>query len=626
MTRVGFGLEGIARQVGGAFARIEPQLNPGAVIAYFGRLGTTFPSALIENSAVQLALATARTAAQLAGAAAASLRGAIDTEADGTVVLALALASAGASASAVTALGGIAGALEDNAAALGLPQAQVIEFATGIARRILDYELVTWLEVNAVILTSILTALGVVERALDLGDLADPSKPPFFRRALNLGLLAQAATDPLGILKARFGIDSTTFGDPSAPELVNGRGLFAALAGALRLQVPYAQLAPRTGIPELDTDFAHLAIDTSSLPGKLTASLNVELPDGTLFDTDLSSIWSVHVENSGRSPFGLNVSFQPDAGTLVAEPSGAPFEAKLGVGLSLQPAAGAPIVLFGQPTGTHIELTGAALDFFVQFAANQGQAGVRLSTVGGHFVLDLGAADGLLKTLLPSNRIEAPFEVAATYTPSDGLRFDAGSALKVARPIHASFAGIELTGLAIAIPVTSEASTIPVAVTVDLKAQLGPFALVLQGTGVTLDLAFDAPKPNLGIVDVELGFALPTGIGVSIDGGGISGGGFLSHDPSTGRYAGSLELKVFVVSVKAFGILDTRFPDGTEGVSFVVVVIVAEFTPIQLGFGFTLVGIGGMLGVNRTVDERALGDAVRTGRASVSTQSRGVEL
>src|SRR6185369_2417211 len=71
-------------------------------------------------------------------------------------------------------------------------------------------------------------------------------------------------------------------------------------------------------------------------------------------------------------------------------------------------------------------------------------------------------------------------------------------------------------------------------------------------------------------------------------------------------------LRVFSVSVKAFGLLDTKFPDGTEGVSFVVV-IVAEFTPIQLGFGFTLLGVGGMLGLNRTVNTIGLGDAVRTG-------------
>jgi hypothetical protein len=44
-----------------------------------------------------------------------------------------------------------------------------------------------------------------------------------------------------------------------------------------------------------------------------------------------------------------------------------------------------------------------------------------------------------------------------------------------------------------------------------------------------------------------------------------------------------------------------------------VIVIIAEFVPIQLGFGFTLLGIGGLIGVNRTMDETALAAAVRSG-------------
>jgi hypothetical protein len=54
-----------------------------------------------------------------------------------------------------------------------------------------------------------------------------------------------------------------------------------------------------------------------------------------------------------------------------------------------------------------------------------------------------------------------------------------------------------------------------------------------------------------------------------------------------------VELSIYDISVKAFGLIETKVP----GVDFsFVIVISAEFTPIQLGFGFTLNGVGGWSG------------------------------
>ena len=43
-----------------------------------------------------------------------------------------------------------------------------------------------------------------------------------------------------------------------------------------------------------------------------------------------------------------------------------------------------------------------------------------------------------------------------------------------------------------------------------------------------------------------------------------------------------------------------------------LILINAEFTPVQLGFGFTLNGIGGLLGLNRTARLEVLREGVRT--------------
>ena len=48
------------------------------------------------------------------------------------------------------------------------------------------------------------------------------------------------------------------------------------------------------------------------------------------------------------------------------------------------------------------------------------------------------------------------------------------------------------------------------------------------------------------------------------------------------------------------GLLDTRLPDGSSGFSFLIIVSV-DLPPIQIGFGFTLNGVGGLAGIHRTV-------------------------
>jgi len=115
-------------------------------------------------------------------------------------------------------------------------------------------------------------------------------------------------------------------------------------------------------------------------------------------------------------------------------------------------------------------------------------------------------------------------------------------------------------------------------------------AEVVSRSGVDADLKFSSG--NLGPVDLSFGFKPPSGLGINIDAGPISGGGYIFFDPPNGRYAGVLALSLYSIQIKAIGLLDTKLPSGESGYSFLVIISV-EFTPIQLGFGFTLNGVGG---------------------------------
>ena len=86
----------------------------------------------------------------------------------------------------------------------------------------------------------------------------------------------------------------------------------------------------------------------------------------------------------------------------------------------------------------------------------------------------------------------------------------------------------------------------------------------------------------------------------------IEGGGFLSFDPASGNYFGVAYLTLKrKFEIKAVGIIQNRMPDGSEGFSFLLI-ITFELPTTQPGMGFRLEGIGGLIGINRTIDREAL--------------------
>ena len=89
----------------------------------------------------------------------------------------------------------------------------------------------------------------------------------------------------------------------------------------------------------------------------------------------------------------------------------------------------------------------------------------------------------------------------------------------------------------------------------------------------------------------------------------IKGGGFLIFDPDRGEYGGILDVKLMQIGVKAIGLLSTKNPGGWS----LLLIITAQLPPIQLGFGFTMTGIGGLLGVQHTINTGALSSGLSTG-------------
>jgi hypothetical protein len=276
--------------------------------------------------------------------------------------------------------------------------------------------------------------------------------------------------------------------------------------------------------------------------------------------------------------------------------------------LSKKAEDGAPAAVIGSTTGTRFEL--GQVNFGAEMLLNN--AGQEYTLFGqlkeSKLIVALGQGDSFLSSL--ANDFIIDFDFLLGWSNVRGVFVGGRIGLELNLPIHITAGPIEIIGLRIAI--NPEGKVLPIEASSTFKADLGPFRATVQNVGLQFNFDFEAPERNIGIADLSLGFKPPNGIGLVLDAGAIKGGGYVYFDPKKGEYAGVAELTIKkTISLKAIGIINTKLPDGRPGFAFLLI-ISAEFSPIQLGFGFTLNGVGGLIGINRGMFIDALVEGVRT--------------
>lgn len=272
-----------------------------------------------------------------------------------------------------------------------------------------------------------------------------------------------------------------------------------------------------------------------------------------------------------------------------------------------------PTVILGSGEGTRLQYQsvggtgGIALN-----AAEDVEVFVEVELNGLTFIFDPSGSDGFISSILSGVSTEIEFDLALGFAYTRGVYFRGTSHLEIQVPSHISLGPIEVQGLTIALK--PGADGIPIDLGATFKAQLGPLAAVVENIGLRSDITFPGQGGNLGPLDLAFALKPPNGIGLSVDAGVIKGGGYLYIDVDRGEYAGALELSFLdFLTLSALAVITTKMPDGSDGFSLIAIINV-EFNPgLQLGFGFTLVGVGGLLGLNRTMDLDALVEGVRTG-------------
>jgi uncharacterized protein DUF6603 len=446
------------------------------------------------------------------------------------------------------------------------------------------------------------------------------------RPAVDGAALRQLLLDPLGLLAARFRDDPSAarrtadqIADLAGPEI-------AAALASLGVPARYGVPGPGAGLgltaEELAAARRTLVLEMLAGSDDQTGAVatRFRLAAGLTDDTAGRGL-GLAVAPGGQlsiTAAPLSVTLTGDLEPVLVTGGGVDFASagstsRLALTVAYAPAApsGAPQVRLGAAAGTRLEVGVARAALLAELTPAGGDVGVAAELTGLLLAIAAGDGDGFLQKVLPSTPIAATADVVLDWSLRKGLRIRGTGSLELRVPAHLTLGPVRLEEIALGLTLadTGLAARVVVAATV----ALGPVVGTVSGIGLRAALA--APAGSPGDTDpsglLSVGFQPPSGVGLSIDAAVVHGGGFILHEPERGRYVGILQLEIEdILAITAIGLLTTRMPDGSTGFSLLVI-ITAEFPPIQLGFGFTLTGLGGLAGVNRTMAVDALRAGVR---------------
>jgi hypothetical protein len=272
---------------------------------------------------------------------------------------------------------------------------------------------------------------------------------------------------------------------------------------------------------------------------------------------------------------------------------------KLTVGNGIQDK---PAFRIGEPTGTRLDVYQTEFGITV----SKQTAGVHANFTSVELVVAAGSAGGFLSEIV-GDGARIGFSGGLIADTDGGFRLDGGTNAHATLPIGKSIAGaLTVHNLDVSLGPSSTGGDLGLEISGGFTAELGPFKAVVDRLGFELDVD-RRENGNLGPFHVDIGFKRPSGIGLTLDAGIATGGGYLFADPHNHEFGGALELKFGKVIVKAIGLLT----DADEGWSLLLL-LYAQMPAIQLGLGFTLNGVGGMVGVQRGVDTTKLALALKT--------------
>jgi hypothetical protein len=598
--------EAITMAIGEFLSPLEEELSGGRARVLLAELGLQLPPSADGVAGFGSAIDnTVNSAKQLSGLIS-KLVTAIDSENIGNIT-GTSLELAQTIINTIKGIDAISASIKALSGATGIPVAVLDDFADKLPRRLVDFLIVRNLDL-APIIPEIIEFVGGIERKIGNPGSVNPTLPEFTEHQFNLDKLTRFIQSPTDSLKALYDWGDNSFNGskllPVLQELFGSAGFPAIIDDSVSPNVLDFVIGEL--VPKLD-------VAPKGIEIKLVKKLEIDrsVPFKTGGDSQLEAVIKSDLEA------GTSITLQPDDG-ITFKPPAASANGDYGIRFHAGKADGTPFIIFGQPAQSRLEVKEFVLEALTKLNFGSGAAAKAPFVIageikGGKLIIDPSGADGFLNKLLSGIKVENEFNLGLGFSSSQGLFFHGSSVLEIRLNIHLSLGPVDVNGLYLSFGI--EDKKFPIGLATDIKASLGPLTLVVENFGVKALLSVpDDRKGNAGPLNFEIGFKPPKGVGLSLDTGIVKGGGYLYFDPDKEEYAGVFELSLAeIVTVKVIGLITTKMPDGSKGFSLLLI-ITAEFgSGIQLGYGFTLLGVGGLLGLNRRMLTEPLASGIRTG-------------
>jgi hypothetical protein len=360
------------------------------------------------------------------------------------------------------------------------------------------------------------------------------------------------------------------------------------------------------------TDGAPVGVAYVARSGGAVAAVSLLSTGGaplTLRAAGFGGAESVQLAIGGGLTLSITGSTSEGELAVAFSPDGPPAVSALGASdrLDISLTGGDPAKTLGTEGGPAVRLGQVDMSAWIAGPpATPLDRGGRLSLKGGEVAL----APGFVESLIGSD-LSFPLDLDVRLGPGTGVSVAGSPSLRTRLPGPDSGRWLDL---AIDLTDAPGASSLDVSFLTSLDFSLpgAPVSTHIAGLGLRLPIGLRPGAPILPDISAVAAVE-PAGAGVSVDLPVVSGSGMLARDGDD--LVGALAVEIPPMSASAFGVLT---PPRAGGPLSLLVIMGATFPPpgVQIGFGFAISGVGGVVGINRRIDRDALMRAVTDGSAA----------
>lgn len=495
-------------------------------------------------------------------------------------------------------------------------------------KRLLDYLLISYLQSRQQGLYGILNLLGVVEieeiTAINAWEPV-PVNSVYVLRKVNWGRISDLFTDPLSVADQIY--DWNPQKDFKADLFLSRIEIILRsflLPGGLYKQDQTIHDCLNTGSVEdrelriplyqdgiwpatyIEAGISIAPLDKVGGPPAIPKGIGIipYLIGITEIAQDLSENWQFSIKGSLNLNSGLGLLLRPPHDleldtSLFTTPQSA-LNSRIEVSIIRKKQDTNLYLIFGSQDGSRLGFQHIGVTIIAATENNDQEVAAELNIYGLTLVIDTSNSDGFLQKILSAIKVETIVDLSIGWSNKDGVYFRGSGALEITIPIHKELGPIKLETVHITLAVDGD---IEVVLAISFGAQIGPVVAAVDQIGIRIPIIFPSNRDgNLGPLQVNSPeFKPPKGAGLALISDTVKGGGFLEFDNENKQYSGILQLQFQEIGLVAVGLITTRMPDGSKGFSMLVSINVTFSPAITLPYNFNLRGVGGLVGIHRSM-------------------------